>query len=312
MSIYNALSIDIPLIGYSIFHQSKKTVSPKEYSKYVLHLHRDIVEESTALLQKWTLFLNGLREKSIQSTRGGLSQFLSTPLQTDMNEIERIIGDQLQRIAQQVLDPGDYGSIGSFCYKVLFEKQSLSDSGALLNQGKKYLRDLGFNLGSSKSSILESIFLINGGQNLDLLEHIIRDRIGVFTGSHGKHVGQFQNGAFSIANATLLWGDEQHRLCKFEAAIHFSKRKGNYDELRQKIRDAAGNVVKTNKQVKQIWLWQRKLGLGAISEFTLRIRAQDKAVLKDGANEMMRTLASKKEYSAIVRPVCAYTKELLT
>jgi hypothetical protein len=311
MSIYNVLSIDVPLIGYSIFHQSKKAIPAKEYSQGVLRLHHDITEESARLQEKWNVFLNGLREKSIQSTRGNLSQFLSTPLQTDMNEIERIIGDQMQHIAGQVLDPGEYGSRGSFCFKILFDNQSSSGVGALFSQGKKYLRDLGFNLGASGSAILESAFFIKGGQNLDLLEHIIRDRIGVSAGSHGKHVEQFQNGAFSAANAMLLYGEEKHRVCRFEAAIHFSKRKGSYEELHHKIREAAADAAKANRQIRQIWLWQRKLGLGIISEFSLRIRAQDKPVLKDSIDDMIHTIAEKKEYSSVVLPVCVYVKELV-
>lgn len=311
MSIYNVLSIDVPLIGYSIFHQSRKGISPREYSKTVLSLHHDIAEESARLQEKWNASLNTLREKSIQSTRGNLSQFLSTPLQTDMTEVERIIGDQLQQIAQQVLDPGDIGSTGSACYKVLFEKQSQSGTAALVSQGKKHLRNIGFNLGSSGSNILESVFLVKGGQNLDLVEHIIRDRIGVFAGSHMKHVAQFQKGAFTVANVTFLLGEEKHKACKFESAVHFSKRRGSYDELRQSMREIATAIAKSHKQVKQISLWQRKLGLGVIAEFTLRVRAQDKAVLKDSTDNILRIIGSKKEYSSIVECECVYTKELV-
>ncbi len=311
MSIYNVLSIDVPLIGYSIFHQSKKTISPREYSKDVLRLHQDIETESARLQEKWTAFLNGLREKSIQTTRGSLSQFLSTPLQTDMTEVERIIGDQLQQIAQQVLDPGEYGSIGSYCYKIISERQSGPGIGSLRARGKKLLRDMGFNLGSSGPSIFESVFLVKGGQNLDLLEYIIRGRIGVATSSHGKHVEQFQHGTFSTSNTTLVWGDEKPKPCRFEAAIHFSKRRGSYDDLHRIIREASTDIGKANKQIKQIWLWQRKLGLGIISEFTLRIRTQDKMALKDSTENMVHTIASKKEFNALVQPLCIYEKELV-
>ncbi len=311
MSIYNVLSIDVPLIGYSIFHQSKKAISPREYSKDVLRLHHDIEAESATLQEKWTAFLNGLREKSIQTTRGSLSQFLSTPLQTDMTEVERIIGDQLQQIAQQVLDPGDYGSIGSYCYKIISEWQSGPGIGTLLSQGKKMLRDMGFNLGPSGPSILESVFLIKGGQNLDLLEYIIRGRIGVSTSSHGKHVEQFQHGTFSTANTALVWGDDKHKPCKYESAIHFSKRRGSYDDLHRTVCEASGDIGKANKHIKQIWLWKRKLGLGVISEFTLRIRTQDKAALKDSTENILHAIASKKEINSLVQPVCIYAKELV-
>lgn len=310
MSIYNVLSIDAPIIGYSILHQAKKGVKSREYSKTVLGLHRDIAEESIKIQEIWRNYLNGSREKAIQTTRGSLSQFLSTPLHSDMNEIERIIGDQIQQIALQVLDPDAYGIVDSLEHKITFEKISNFRNANLLNEGRKILRKLGFNVGTSLSNIHESVFIVKGGQNLDLLEYIIRDRISIYNGSHGKHVGQLQNNVFSVANIILIDGEFQQK-GKFELSFCFSKRKGTYKELHQAIRETTGKDLKGHKGITQISLWQRKLGLSNLPEFTLRIYSKDKASLKDSFNDILKKIGAKKSIASMVQPIGVFLKELV-
>src|SRR5512140_4003284 len=103
MSIYSALSINMPVINYSAVHQMKKGGDEKEYVKTTQEMHRMVRSESEKVAQAWKANLAEITATSVQSTRGTLSQFLTLPLETDMKEIYRILEDQIGNLLGQTL-----------------------------------------------------------------------------------------------------------------------------------------------------------------------------------------------------------------
>ena len=76
MSIYKVLSLDIPVLAYSVLHQPRKTVKTKEYAKSLLGLRTKLMEESQKIQTAWQNYLSEMTAKTVQTTRGNLSQFL--------------------------------------------------------------------------------------------------------------------------------------------------------------------------------------------------------------------------------------------
>src|SRR5450759_1904222 len=103
MSIYNVLSFEIPMIAYSVLHQHKKTVTEKEYARSLHSLRSELNKETERIKLAWENHISDLTSKSVQATRGNLSQFLSTPIQSDTGEIQKIMREQIIQTSEQLL-----------------------------------------------------------------------------------------------------------------------------------------------------------------------------------------------------------------
>ena len=181
MSIYNVLSTEIPVIGYSVLHYPGKNVTNKEYVRTILQLHEAVHEESQKIQQEWSAHLADVKSKTVQTMRGALSQFLSTPIQSDTSDIEQIIGDQVSQISEQLLPKISYGVASSSEQELLFDSAEAGFN-KWITAGRKFLRNLEF----PAKDVHESFFIFEGGSNLDILEFIIKSRIGIRAGAHGN------------------------------------------------------------------------------------------------------------------------------
>ncbi len=103
MSIYNVLSFEIPVIAYSMLHQHKKTLPAKEYARSLHNYRSELIKETERIKSAWVNHIADLTSKSVQATRGNLSQFLSTPIQSDTDDIQKILKDQITQISEQLL-----------------------------------------------------------------------------------------------------------------------------------------------------------------------------------------------------------------
>ena len=154
MSIYNMLSTEIPVIGYSVLHYPAKNITPKEYLRAILQLHKSMNEESQKIQQEWSSHLADVKAKTVQTMRGALSQFLSTPIQSDTSDIEQIIGDQVSQISDQLLPKISYGVASSSEQMLQFDGAEVGFA-KWLTAGKKYLRNLEFPV----KDVYESFFI---------------------------------------------------------------------------------------------------------------------------------------------------------
>ena len=53
MSIYEVLSIEIPILAFSVIHQPRKTMTAKEYTKSITTVRAEIREESEKIQMTW-------------------------------------------------------------------------------------------------------------------------------------------------------------------------------------------------------------------------------------------------------------------
>ncbi len=280
MSIYSALSIDIPVINYSVLHQVKKGTEAKEYAKTIHEMHRMVLAETDAINATWKSQLAEMTATSVQSTRGALSQFLTLPLDGDVREVQRILEDQLRLAYKQVLPKSKLGVIATSEGKFTWDREQNSLLQSLLTRGKEYLKKLKFRVAPSDGQIYESGFVVEGGFNLDVIEHIVRDRMGIYATAHGQHIQESEPFVFAAHNLALAHGTFDKAEARFEAAIHFSKGKSQYGPFRRELTDLL-TTAQEELKLTHCSLWQRKLGLGAGTEFNIRLRDADKKGLRE-------------------------------
>ncbi len=272
MRTYPILNTPVPTISYCILHQPKKERSGEEYVNTMRALHERVQKESGEMKSAHS---KGVREaitRESQLVSGLLSQFLTTPIQSDRAEVQRIIAEGLEQSLEQVGTIGEIGvswsSEGKTCFPPL--KKALERK--LQQNGRGYLHDLGFASDGSAGDILESVFVVEGGINLDLLEHIVRDRIGIYSAPHGTHLEESAIYTFSAYNLVYASGvrpPQERKKGLVEISLSFSKPSVEYVPFRKSLisgleQHLAGGVALYTS------LWQRKLGMGTGKEFILR------------------------------------------
>jgi hypothetical protein len=309
MSIYSALSIDVPVIVYSVLHQMKKGIGEKEYRKAIRDMHDMVHEETTKVTEVWKSHLADVTASSVQTTRGTLSQFLTLPLDTDKKEIYTILQDQIGQLLKQTLPISKIGVTSSTEGKVLWEREQNSVLQALQLRGKDYLKKFKFKLADEDLHIFESDYFLEGGLNLDIIEHIVRDRMGIYAIVHGQHITQTEPFVFAAHNLVYLKGPLDSVDVKYEAVIHFAKGKPPYAPFRKGLVELLDNA-QNEIRLSHCSIWQRKLGLGSGTEFNLRMRAGDRKTLKDFILVLVKFTEKNPVYGPIIKNGHLVVKEI--
>ncbi len=273
MSTYSILNAPVPTISYSILHQPGSSALVDEYVGTIRELHAVVIRESDALTAAYQKSVRETITRESQALRGALGEFLAMPVRSDTASVQKIFGESFERYQEQVVGTGPLGVIRSYEGRVVEPGFQKAAERKLVVKGRSYLKGLGFARGKAGADVFESVFLVQGGMNLDLLEHIIRDRVGIYGPTHGRHLEQAGRYLFAAYNLVGSWGARADILAgQFEAALYFSKPAMPYDTFRGGLLGALEVLVK-EKPVRQVSLWQRKLGLGRGSEFILRCTA---------------------------------------
>jgi len=272
MKNYPVLNVPVPTIAYGIIHQPTKERSGEEYVRTILALHERVQKESGDMKNA---FARGMREaiaRESQLVTGLLSEFLTTPIHSDRADVQRIISEGLEKASEQVGTIAEIGVPWSSEGKISFPIFRKFAERRLQENGKAYLQELGFVTDGSGGDVFESLFLIEGGMNLDLIEHIVRDRIGIYNAPHGPHLEGSARYTFSAYNLVYESGTRPPQPRKkglFELAIFFSKPPVEYALFRKSITSRLEQSLPGDTVI-HTSLWQRKLGMGRGREFILR------------------------------------------
>ncbi len=287
MSIYTYLSTPLPTIAYAILHQAGPSVSPEAYAETMKELHQRIAAETAEVNAGYKKTLQEITVRETQILRGALSQFLETPIRSDNAEVQKIFLDAFQKYGGLITVTGDYGVIRSSEGKLSLPDSQQAAQKRLGRSGKAYLTELGFTFGKASGPVFESVFYVRGGANLDIIEHLVRDRLGIYASTHGKHLAEFSGCLFGAYNVVMdgVPGLQPDAGQAGEAVIWFDKPDMPYGEFRQGLAALLESLAKDGSPASPS-LWQRKLGLGRGREFALRLAARN----RKKPDEMMQWL----------------------
>lgn len=283
MSLYSYLNTPIPVITYCALHQAQIGVPRDEYIKTMKELHQRIAQESREINAGYGKHLVDAIARECQSLQNSLAHFLQTPISSDNNEVRSMLVESFGRFKDQILPSSPTGLNGSLEGRVSFVTSKKPLERKLLKNGKSYLTALGLTTIKGHPDIFESSFTVEGAMNLDVLEHIVRDRLGIYSTTHGKHIKEFSGYSYAAYNLAFAQGEvppggeiQKH----VELAFFFSKPDMKYAPFRNGLSEVLEKLAGDIK-VKHISLWQRKLGLGAGREFVLRIISEESKTAAD-------------------------------
>jgi hypothetical protein len=108
------------------------------------------------------------------------------------------------------------------------------------------------------------------------MQHVVRDRMGIYRGSHGAHienVGRTSFGTYDLIYqiGESLTADLGRDAGLQEVTFAFSKGPIHYSDFRQEV-SALMEHVGEQINLPHASFWQRKLGLGTGKEFVLHLR----------------------------------------
>jgi hypothetical protein len=272
MKAYPAINVAVPTISYCILHQPKKEHSGDGYVETMKALHERVQKESREMREAYSRGVRDAVARPAQLISNSLSQFLTTPIQSDRAEVKRVITEGLEQSLALAGMIDEIGVTWSSEGRTFFPSMKKAPERTMQQNGKGYLQDLGFVPDGGAGDIQESVFVLEGGINLDLIEHIVRDRMGVYNAPHGTLL--HESGAYVFSTYNLVYSSgirptQEQKKGLVEISLSFSKPAVEYDLFRKSVisgleRHLAGDTVLYTS------LWQRKLGLGKGKEFVLR------------------------------------------
>jgi hypothetical protein len=271
MSVYTAFPL--PSVMYSILHGPMPGVPREEYEGTIMEMHRRVEEESLLFGEHQVKILAELSGRQAQILRGALSQFLETPIRSDDAEIQRIFRDAFDEHRGQVSEAGPWGAIASWAGFAVAPAAGPAWLKKLETQGRRSRAALGLDAPKGGPEAYESVYVVRGGLNLDVLEHVVRDRLGIYASAHGKHIGQAAPFVVAAHNLVHASGTDFWRSLSSawgEAVLTFDKPALPYDQFRASLAPLIDGAF-AGSGAPAATLWQRKLGLGRGSEFALRI-----------------------------------------
>jgi len=274
MDIYRALNADVPQLLFTVMHQGGPSVSDEVFTHTVTALHGDIRRQAREIgveLQRW-LDQQALREA--EETARKLQRLGLLSESASLEEVEQHIVRDYRRLAGRVGSESELGMQGSG--EMVFTEVAPEDTDLAkrFEDGREYLASLGFRPG--QGPFHEAWLLFHGSIHYDVMEHIVRDRMGIYRGSHGEHIENVGRTSFGTYNLVYQLGEDltadfANVASMQEIAFAFSKGPIQYSPFRQEVSallESLGDLT----SLSHASFWQRKLGLGTGKEFVLRLR----------------------------------------
>jgi hypothetical protein len=251
MDFFQPLPVKVPRIAYSVLHQRRASVPEGDYVRTLLELTRLAAERAAAASGR----IRAWREAKAAEVAAGAAPETAERLKA-----------QLEALCP--LPSVEGGLELATIHAELPEGRLRERTGA----GRDYLAGLGFRTGDGEAPVHESILLFTGSWNYDFIEYVVRDQMGIYEDPHLQHVRELGPVIFFTQNQVAAFGDGLgSEMGEWQAAIFFAKGAPRYDEFRAVLEQAMARAVE-RAGLRGISLWQRKLGMGNIFEWELRLR----------------------------------------
>ncbi len=273
MSIFTDLGIQPRTISYRVLHQITAAADPKEFRKLLEESLQQTRADASSIRDALYASLNEARARAAQVAKGGLNQYLSTPIKSDNEDVERIIKDALEKHLERILPTAKFGIESAWCSSLIEDGSIVTSqtkiSGivrSMLSAGKRALKDIGFVRGKNSPNIYETVYLVESGMNLDALEFLLRK-----DSFHDTFLQTIQRGWNGIYNVIVNTTGSEQTKNLWEASM-------TWDNSGMTGQDFAAGIERIFTQLSkefnlhQLSLWERKFSFARNNEFTVHIR----------------------------------------
>lgn len=291
MDVYRALNMDVPQLLFTVLHQSGPTVSDEDFTRTVIALHLDIRKQAHEVGEELQQWLQQQSRQEAEETARKLQRLGLLAETANVEAVQQALERDFRRFAGRVGSESVLGMQGSG-EEVFAETMPLdADLAKRVTDGHEYMTSLGFKPG--QGPLHEAWLLFRGSLHYDVMEHVVRDRMGIYVGTHGAHIENVGRTSFGTYNLIYQLGESLTADLAEDAPVQevtfaFSKGPFHYSDFRQEVSSLMEHV---GEQVNLIHasFWQRKLGLGTGKEFVLRLRVP---AGEDALREVIEAIAN--------------------
>ncbi len=169
---------------YSLLFQKMNAEDEKDETQFFMELHQALLYE----FESETAAFNKTRaeavQKAVSGLRGGLSTYLSTPLMSDKDDIERVIRENVENVVSQLGIEKSVTASRMFSYKILdtpqipLNRQLVGVMRRLIKSGWTMLADAGVTTGKNSGNVYLMIFTLDEFATLPVLKAKIDSAMG--------------------------------------------------------------------------------------------------------------------------------------
>ena len=274
MDVYRALNADVPQLLFTVLHQSGPAFPDEDFTRTVTALHLDIRKQAQEVGEELQQWLQQQAGQEAEETARKLQRLGLLAETANVEAVQQALERDFRRFAGRVGSESELGMQGSG-EEAFSETMPLdADLAKRVADGREYMASLGFKPG--QGPLHEAWLLFRGSIHYDVMEHVVRDRMGIYVGTHGAHIENVGRTSFGTYNLVYQLGEELTADLASDAQTQevtfaFSKGPFHYSDFR---RDVSALMEQVGQQINlpHVSFWQRKLGLGTGKEFVLRLR----------------------------------------
>jgi hypothetical protein len=212
------------------------------------------------------------RNKSSQVAKGSLNQYLSTPIKSDNADVQRIITEALEKYSDQILPTVNIGIHDAWTSRLLPDSKIVNSQTKLsvlvrrmLSGGNRNVKHLGFTRGKTSTNIFETVYLLETGFNLEVLEYIFRKRVEA--GDFLQYAEKTWTGIYNVFSTV---GTAVQRGNSWEAALYPQAAGVKSPEFIAELEKIFDRLSK-EFNLHGLSLWQNKFPFREDNNFTVRI-----------------------------------------
>ena len=274
MDVYRALNADVPQLLFTVLHQAGPTIADEDFTRTVTALLLDIRQQAQEVGEKLQQWLQQQARQEAEETARKLQRLGLLAETASVEAAQQAVERDLRRFAGRVGSESILGMQG--LGEEVFSEMMPQDAelAKRVADGREYMASLGFRPG--QGPLHEAWLLFRGSLHYDVMEHVVRDRMGIYRGTHGAHIENIARTSFGTYNLVYQLGESLTAdligdSLPQEVTFAFSKGPVHYSDFRQEVSALMEHV---GEQINLIHasFWQRKLGLGTGKEFVLRLR----------------------------------------
>ena len=274
MDVYRALNAGVPQLLFTVMHQSGPSISDEDFTRTVTALQMDIRRQAQQVGEELHHWLQQQYAQQAGETLQKLQRLSLLSEHANPQQVQEILARDNQRLGMRVGTASLLGMQGSAEETFNEEAPADLDLARRFTDGREYLASLGFKPG--QGVIHEAWLLFRGSMHYDVMEHVVRDRMGIYRGSHGEHIQNVARTSFGTYNLIYQLGEEltanlTGNVLTQEVTFAFSKGPFHYSDFRRDV-SALMEQIGVRSDLLHASFWQRKLGLGTGKEFVLRLR----------------------------------------
>ena len=161
---------------YSLLFQKVNAEDEKDEIKFFSELHASLLNEFQSEISVFNKTRTEAVQKAVSGLRGGLSTYLSTPLMSDKDDIERVIRDNVENMVSQLKIEENETASRLFSYKILeapqipLQRQLVGVMRRLIKNGKTMLADAGISTGKNSGNLYLMLFTLDEFATLPVLK----------------------------------------------------------------------------------------------------------------------------------------------